>query len=75
MHMLEAEFRESVMNSPVLSSSLKQTLTEEAANMTEGERLSLYELISSMEQAVGLGAEEFLAIYQNGDIMQLLPKE
>ncbi len=73
--MLEIEFIENVINSPVLSHPLKQALKEEAVNMSESERLSVCELLLSMEQAVGLGAEEFLAAYQSGDTDKLLSKE
>ncbi|MBP6889324.1 MAG: hypothetical protein KBC83_02285 [Candidatus Moranbacteria bacterium] len=68
------EFKERVVNSPVLSDAMKQALREESTSLNENEILSLERMLCSIEQAVGIGAEAFLDAYQRGDTATLLQK-
>lgn len=70
--MLDTELREIVMNSPVLSDAMKQVLGAEISHLNENDRVSICTMIRSMEQAVGAGAEEFLAAHQHGDMTTIL---
>ncbi|MBP6975662.1 MAG: hypothetical protein KBB51_02410 [Candidatus Moranbacteria bacterium] len=72
--MLDAEFSKKVMDSSVLSQSVKRTLIESMSNLDGDTRTAVCELIRSMEQAVGEAAEEFLTVHQSGNIEKLLQK-
>lgn len=72
--MLDTEFSEKVMDSPVLSQAVKQVLIESMSNLDGDTRAEVCALIRSMEQAVGEAAEDFLTVHQSGDIEQLLQK-
>jgi hypothetical protein len=69
---LEAQLREKILSSPVLSDDLKEALKTELGHMSESHLRALADFTVSTEEAVVSGAQTFLDAFARGDTKDFL---